>query len=432
MEKKNIIIIGAVALVVFLLILLLVLSSRETPAPTHLSIEEVSSHEVTISWIGIMDSNQYNIYRSDQREGGFEGVGFATEESFTDRSLEPNKEYYYVVSQMINLQESSFSPVLTVKTDPAIPQNLIATKVSYHEELAPRIDLRWDYSIGADEYIIYRATEKDGEYQKIGTAVNENFSDEDVEVDTRYYYAVAQISDGREGDFGEIIGITTDSSWACGDVLEYGEQVYQTLIVGGQCWFQENLNIKSSEETEGRCQMEGRCYDDDPFMCERYGSLYNYSTASCNRSYEGARGICPLGWRIPTDDDWIALEEEIGVRERDSADYGFRGANEASMLAGQRSLWKEGALIEDNSFSSLQFNALPGGRRLSHGVRPFRGVGEEAVFWSSTSSFDDDDCTVPSHTDSYVVRRISHEQTSIQKSCFAVNHYAYIRCVRDY
>jgi uncharacterized protein (TIGR02145 family) len=79
----------------------------------------------------------------------------------------------------------------------------------------------------------------------------------------------------------------------------------------------ENLNYAA----EG-----SKCYDDDPANCEKFGRLYDWSTAmalpsKCNyksfdytdssdecflRSKEH-QGICPEGWRVASGTDWVDL-----------------------------------------------------------------------------------------------------------------------------
>ena len=40
---------------------------------------------------------------------------------------------------------------------------------------------------------------------------------------------------------------------------------------------------------------------------EEFGILYNWHAVA------DAQGLCPTGWRVPTDDDWKALEMSLGT-----------------------------------------------------------------------------------------------------------------------
>jgi uncharacterized protein (TIGR02145 family) len=91
--------------------------------------------------------------------------------------------------------------------------------------------------------------------------------------------------------------------------ISHGGQTYKTQVIGTQTWFAENLNYDVSGS---------KCNKDEPDNCIKYGRLYDWSTAmafpsSCNSSDCSSqkqllhRGICPVGWHIPSDYDWNVL-----------------------------------------------------------------------------------------------------------------------------
>ncbi len=117
----------------------------------------------------------------------------------------------------------------------------------------------------------------------------------------------------------------------CGSSCDYGGQNYNTVQIGAQCWFKENLNIGDRIDNSGAycvqidpshdlwsCQtndsaLEKYCYDNDSGNCDNYGGLYEWAEAldlpyACNNAdIAGActintphQGICPDGWHIPT------------------------------------------------------------------------------------------------------------------------------------
>ena len=69
---------------------------------------------------------------------------------------------------------------------------------------------------------------------------------------------------------------------------------------------------------------EGSC--DDAISLERYGRLYNWYAV------DDARGLCPTGWSVPSDDDWKTLEVFIGMSPADADGTGLRGTNEGFKL----------------------------------------------------------------------------------------------------
>jgi hypothetical protein len=69
---------------------------------------------------------------------------------------------------------------------------------------------------------------------------------------------------------------------------------YPIVTVGKRRWLGRNLNSVVPRSW---------CYGDDPAVCVADGRLY---------SWDAARRFCPPGWRLPNDDDWLALIEAFG------------------------------------------------------------------------------------------------------------------------
>jgi hypothetical protein len=70
--------------------------------------------------------------------------------------------------------------------------------------------------------------------------------------------------------------------FTCGDQYTDPQDnlVYNTVSIGSQCWFAENINIgthieRNQEMTDNNIY-EKYCYDDDPAYCETYGGLYQW------------------------------------------------------------------------------------------------------------------------------------------------------------
>jgi Fibrobacter succinogenes major domain (Fib_succ_major). len=83
-------------------------------------------------------------------------------------------------------------------------------------------------------------------------------------------------------------------------------QSYPTVRIGSQIWMAKNLDY----DTIG-----SKCYNDKPKNCDDYGRLYNWATAM-NFDFGYAqtyRGICPSGWHLPSDAEWRALVEYVGI-----------------------------------------------------------------------------------------------------------------------
>jgi len=78
--------------------------------------------------------------------------------------------------------------------------------------------------------------------------------------------------------------------------------VYRTINVGNDVWMAENLNF----------QVRGSfCYDDDSENCEKYGRIYSWPLAMMGAESEAAKGVCPDGWHVSTDQEWQDLESVL-------------------------------------------------------------------------------------------------------------------------
>lgn len=104
--------------------------------------------------------------------------------------------------------------------------------------------------------------------------------------------------------------------------VSYGGQQYDTVAIGSQCWFRENLNIGTMvsgiTQTDNSI-LEKYCYNDNPSNCQNYGGLYQWaetvqylngvsSTTDWNPAPSGnVQGVCPTDWHIPTNDEWLTL-----------------------------------------------------------------------------------------------------------------------------
>ncbi len=427
MNKKTAIL-AASFLLLFLTFILFFFLRREN-VPVHLSAEPISSNEVLLTWAGGKDVTQYNIYRSEEPNNGYIRVGFTEEEEYVDSGLRAATVYYYKISQVVDFKESSKSVRVSVMTNSGIPAGLRARAVDFQENLGLGVNLVWDYSVGAEEYYIYRTEDEDGLYEKIGSSINENYYDKDVAPGTTYYYVITQVTAGQEGAYSSPAKATTDLSWSCGNRLDYGGRDYATIRIGGQCWIKENLNV-SEGETARDCEIVKHCYNNDEGFCEIYGGLYNFYSASCKQEVEGAQGICPVGWRIPTDNDWATLEMELGMPEGEVRNYGFRGTYEGSKLAGRYDLWKDGILRHSDFFAISDFNALPGGYQPGFNIRLFYNINESALFWSSTQINQESECTF--WEPAYATREVVFNNTRIKRDCHTRVNTAYVRCVRDY
>ena len=151
------------------------------------------------------------------------------------------------------------------------------------------------------------------------------------------------------------------------------------VTIGKQVWMSKNLNVdkfrngdpipeaKTREEWEKAGFLYGQpawCYyDNDPANGAKYGKLYNWYAVN------DPRGLAPVGYHIPSDEEWTVLTDFLGVKDG----------------AGTKMKSTSGWANNGNGSNSSGFSGLPGGYRYYDGV--FFSVGEYGFWWSSTEDY---------------------------------------------
>ena len=112
----------------------------------------------------------------------------------------------------------------------------------------------------------------------------------------------------------------------CGDPVTFNGWSYETIELGGQCWFAENLKttsynngslipLKTGAEFEGgtfniSLNTGARCaWWNDESNAAANGYIYNWLAVNDDG------GLCPLGWHVPTLNEWETLDEFLYENE---------------------------------------------------------------------------------------------------------------------
>ena len=225
----------------------------------------------------------------------------------------------------------------------------------------------------------------------------------------------------------------------CGDPLLFDGHTYTTVAIAGQCWFAENLrsthyangddipmnisdSLWQSYPAVGRTAVYG---DDEGCInssteidaCDtlqsfvEYGRLYNWYAAT------DERGLCPQGWHVPSDEEWMEFEVELGMTEIEAESTGWRGTNQGEQLKSTTG-WYLAGWINGNGTDTLSFSALPGGIRYSSGS--YGTAGSSGWWWCTNGSFQ-----------SARYRRLEYDESRIWRSSTAPFNGLSIRCIKD-
>ncbi len=164
-------------------------------------------------------------------------------------------------------------------------------------------------------------------------------------------------------------GISTQlpGPWTCGEpfVDDRDGRFYNSVVIGGQCWMAENLNVNINKF----------CYQNDGSYCDIYGGLYSWNDMMQYTTKPCTQGICPDGWVIPSKHSINLLEAPLN---------GASGAG-AKMKEAGYSHWSPPNVNANNSSG---FTGLPGGYRYN---TDYGDLGYYGRFWISSQDYNNID-----------------------------------------
>jgi len=196
-------------------------------------------------------------------------------------------------------------------------------------------------------------------------------------------------------------------------------QQYRWVKIGDQVWMAQNLNIGDIIRigSNGRSNIvfvEKHCYDDKPAYCKKFGGLYTDYTISQYSAGEGSQGICPAGWHLPSEGEWMELLNYLG------------GIETASGALKDTSAIFQGK-IDKTATNSTGFTALPGGEAIyDDNAFYYNGVGKFCFFWSSTESY-----SLIYNKKGYRYLYLSRNKNSVHFAKSSVGSAFSVRCVKD-
>jgi len=210
------------------------------------------------------------------------------------------------------------------------------------------------------------------------------------------------------------MGLFSLTLHSCSDsstVTDIDGNVYQTVIIGEQEWFAENLRVTRYNNGDAIStnlyDAEWRNTESGAFavyphgdidginseneMVEAYGRLYNWYAV------DDARGLCPEGWSIPSYDDLKQLLDYVVNQGYPNEPRNVNGAGNAlkscrqvgSPLDGdcdtsEHPRWNPYSIT---GFDEFGFSALPGGNyAVGWYLKGFLELGSYGYWWSSSEA----------------------------------------------
>jgi len=206
---------------------------------------------------------------------------------------------------------------------------------------------------------------------------------------------------------------------SCGDDIGYSGYDYATVQIGEQCWFAENLrsehyangDVIPGELNDGEWSSTTNgaqaVYAIGASNLTDYGRLYNWYAV------DDSRGLCPSGWHVPTDEEFMILEMELGMSESETNGTGWRGTDQGTQMKSS-----PGDLPSWNGANTSGFSGLAGGYRSY--VGNFGVEGDYGYFWSASES--------GTNALSHVLKSI---HTGVGRNANTQRYGFSVRCVRD-
>lgn len=172
-------------------------------APSGVKAARTSATGIKVTWKKVSGAQSYEIMRSSASNGTYETVAIVNGNSsvaYTDSKLEAGKTYYYIVRSVREIDGytaySGNSSTVSAKTTLYAPSNVKVVSTGYRS-----IAITWSAASGADGYVIYRATSKNGTYSKLAEVGSDVLGYDDVNLTANkyYYYKIKTVHNNTSG-----------------------------------------------------------------------------------------------------------------------------------------------------------------------------------------------------------------------------------------
>ena len=355
-----------------------------------------------------VESNAYGLItliigRGSSVSGSFNEIDWADGPYFLHTEIDPEGSTQYSTDGVTELV--------------AVPYAFFTQTADEYEETDP-VFSAWDKSEGITitedqvtdlkDYIT-EETQSLADVVALGNSAQDQIKNvseptDDLDGTTKAYVDdLVDMLTSRVEDIEDELGVQPPD--APGTVSDIDGNVYNIVTIGDQEWIDRSLmvtkyrngdpllsdldNMQWENTDQGAYgHFSHQHVDDlesDEEVIDAYGLLYNwYATVD-------ARGLCPEGWRVPTDADLTTLVDHMGGSQPPTALYMRSCRQVDSPLGGdcdteEHPRWRWGPLYGTDNFG---FGALPGGQRIADGTYSTYHLFRSYFLWSSTEDPDD-------------------------------------------
>ncbi len=201
-----------------------------------------------------------------------------------------------------------------------------------------------------------------------------------------------------------VFKVKATAFFSCGvsTIRDYDGNVYNTVLIGEQCWMKENL--RTTHYSDGTSIALGnttsetigyRYYpNNSKSNVSTYGYLYNWkavmhNSSSSSANPSGVQGICPKGWHMPSDAEWTQLTNYVSSQNANvcGSHNSYIAKSLALSLRWENNMTHSCAVGDVTSTNnSTGFSAVPAGSCSGYPPPDYYYFGSGAFFWSSSES----------------------------------------------
>ena len=151
--------------------------------------------------------------------------------------------------------------------------------------------------------------------------------------------------------------------------------------IGGQCWCRYNSDITNTNVTAftniPTSAWSGYYNDGASELAANEGKMYQWAAAMQGATTERSQGVCPAGFHIPSDCEWMYLEYTLGMSVAEQQNTFFRNTGNVG---------QDLSSLSSGGTNSAGFAALMGGFRNNLSTFPFLNRLTSGYWWSSTET----------------------------------------------
>ncbi len=194
-----------------------IVSGRTAVIPASLSVKSIDSNTLRVSWTTNANVSGYVIKRATSANGKYTRIATVNgsgQSYYDDASVKANTNYYYKV-QSFNYNNSvkGYSGYGSAASGKTVKKTSITKIISTS---STKQTISWKKVDGANGYVIYQSTSKNGKYKKIKTITSGNTTSYKVsklKAGTQYYYKI-KTRNKVNGKTGYGSYSTVRSAWA--------------------------------------------------------------------------------------------------------------------------------------------------------------------------------------------------------------------------